>query len=250
MRQTGRKVNQELKRERRRMQRRERWERWRHSQKTDRGGSLKERLRIGTILAALVASVAVFAVMLQTEKRVLAEYEKGTIFTAAKAIPRGTVITEKNRSVYFEERELDRRSIPPTALSDPVQTQGLAAVYDIDGGTLLTGGMFEARKEILEGMEEPCVIGFRAEDLYQVVGGVLRAGDRIHIYSVSEEQETELIRENVYVQAVFDQSGKQIANEDTTTAAQRINVYLDRADIPEFYTELSLGSIRVVQKAD
>ncbi len=243
MQRTERKVNKEIRRERRRARRRA-------AKAEGRAGSLRERLRIGSILAALTASVAVFAVMVQTEKKVLAEYEKGSVFAAAKAIPRGTMITEKNYSVYFEEQELDSRCIPKTALKSPLQTQGLAAVYDIDEGTLLTDGMFEERSEILEGMAEPCVIGFRAEDLYQVVGGVLRAGDWIHIYSVSDGQETVLIRENVYVQAVFDQTGRQIANEDATTAAQRINVYLDRADIAGFWTELSAGSIRVVRRVE
>lgn len=246
MRQTERRIEKE----RRRMQRRVKREKRRTEKSGEGAGSLKERLRLGTILAALAASVAVFAVMVQTEEKVLSEYEKGTVFVAAKVIPRGTMITEQNRSVYFKEQELDRRSIPQTALGDPLQTQGLAAVYDIDEGTLLTGGMFEERREILEEMEEPCVIGFRAEDLYQVVGGVLRAGDRIHIYSISEEKETVLIHENVYVQAVFDQAGKQILNEDAVTAAQRINVYLDRADIAGFYTELSAGSIRVVRRVE
>ena len=35
-------------------------------------------------------------------------------------------------------------------------------------------------------MTQPVVAGFKADDLYQVVGGVLRSGDRINIYQVNE----------------------------------------------------------------
>lgn len=38
--------------------------------------AIKNRIWNGSILAAFIAAAAVFAVMLQTEKRTLAEYEK------------------------------------------------------------------------------------------------------------------------------------------------------------------------------
>lgn len=96
-------------------------------------------------------------------------------------------------------------------------------------------------------LKEPVIAGFKADDLYQVVGGVLRAGDRIHIYRVSEEKETTLIWDNVYICQVFDQSGVSIESGNSTAAAQRINVYLDREDVEEFYSELALGTLRVVK---
>lgn len=209
------------------------------------------RLKTGGILAALIAAVSVYAVMVQTEKKVLTQYEKGIIYTAPKTIPRGTLITEENWKSYFREQELDKACIPDTALANAGQVEGLVASYDIDCGTLLTIGMFESINEITAGMKEPCITGFKAEDLYQVVGGVLRAGDRIHIYSVTEseeaENETKLVWGNVYVQGVFDQAGNQIVSGDTQTAAQRINIYLDNADVPRFYSELAGGSLRVVK---
>lgn len=205
------------------------------------------RLKTGGILAALIAAVTVFTVMVQAEKKVLTGYEKGIIYTAAKMIPRGTLITEENQGFYLEEQELDKSCIPVSALSDPNRIRGLAAVCDIDCGAMLTGGMFEELNLILKEMEEPVIAGFKAEDIFQVAGGVLRAGDRIHIYSVSGENETTLIWGNVYVQGVFDQAGNQIGGEDTLTAAQRINVYLDNSDVPHFYSELAGGSLRAVK---
>lgn len=211
------------------------------------GSAVRIRLKTGGILAALIAAVTVYTVMVQTEKRVLTGYEKGIIYTAAKMIPRGTLITEENLEFYLKEQEMDKSCIPMSALADPDRVRGLAAVCNIDCGTLLTDGMFEELNLILKDMEEPVIAGFKAEDIFQVAGGVLRAGDRIHIYSVSGENETTLVWGNVYVQGVFDQAGNQIGSGDTLTAAQRINVYLDNSDVPHFYSELAGGSLRAVK---
>lgn len=198
-------------------------------------------------MAALIAALAVFVVMLQLEKGMLAEYEQGTIYAAAEKIPRGQMITQETYSLYFQEKLLDKSCIPESALCSPEQVTGLAAAFDIEPGVLLTAGMFERLDDVLEEMDEPVVAGFKAEDLYQVAGGVLRAGDRIHIYRVSEEGQAVPVWENVYVQEVFDQAGARIVNGDKATAAQRINIYLDKRDVEAFYSELAGGALRVVK---
>lgn len=211
------------------------------------GEAVMERWKAGGVAAALIAAVAVFAVMLQLEKSTLTKYEKGTVYVAAVEIPRGQMITPDNMSSYFREKSLDKSCIPETALCSQEQVTGLAAVFDIEPGVLLSEGMFETLDDVLAEMKEPVVAGFKAEDLYQVAGGVLRAGDRIHIYSLSEEGEAELVWDNIYVQEVFDQAGTRIGCGDMVTAAQRINVYLDKKDVEAFYSELASGTLRVVR---
>lgn len=205
------------------------------------------RWKAGGMAASLIAAVAVFAVMLQLEKSTLTKYEKGTVYAAAAEIPRGQLITQENWKNYFREKTLDKSCIPESALCSPEQAAGLAAVFDVEPGVILSEGMFEALEDILAEMEEPVVAGFKAEDLYQVVGGVLRAGDRIHIYSMSEEGEASPAWSNVYVREVFDQAGNRIACGDTATAAQRINIYLDKKDVEAFYSRLAGGALRVVR---
>lgn len=216
--------------------------------KKDKEGKrqLWKRLRTGGILAALVASVAVFTAMLQIEKNILTQYERGVIYTALKEIPEGQMITEENWEQYFQEKQLDKSCIPPTALSTPDQITGLVAAFPIEQGVLLTQGMFHRLDDILEQMEKPVVAGFKAEDISQVAGGVLRAGDRVNVYAVRGEG-TVLVWEDVFIQQVFDASGSTISNTDSTTAALRLNIYLDRSEVVKFYSELSNGSLRVVK---
>ena len=204
----------------------------------------KAKVRVS--LTALIAAAAVFVIMLQIEKSVLSRYEKGIVYMAAVPIPKGQLITEDNYQQYFAARELDVGCIPDTALKMPDRVYGLVAVFDVELGVLLTTGMFESLEDILKDMEEPVVAGFKAEDMYQVAGGTLRAGDRIHIYSITDEEGI-LAWEGVYVQQVFDASGKSIPNGDKLTAAQRVNIYLDKRDVETFYKGLADGSLRVVK---
>ena len=218
--------------------------------KESRPGAAAQKKNIlpGAIAAGLLVSVIVYAVMLNAEKNALKEYEKGTVFTAVSGIPSGTLITAENCLQYFAEQQIDVRIIPGTAVKEVKSLENLIPSYDIEAGTIVTAGMFEALDTVTAGMEEPCIAGFKADDLYEVAGGILRAGDRIHIYSVGENNETRLIRENVYIQGVFDQNGNLIGNDDTQTAAQRVNIYLDRQDVEAFYSDLAKGTLRAVKK--
>lgn len=212
-------------------------------------GKRRRKMRFwnGSILVALLAAVTVFAALLRMEQNMLTQYEKGSVYVAVKEIPRGQVITADNWEQYMITKELDRTFIPQTALTAVEQIQDMSALYGIEEGVLLTQGMFETRDEITVEMQAPVIAGFKAEDMYQVAGGTLRAGDRVHIYNVEQDGAATLVWENVYVNQVFDASGMSISNEDISSVAQRINVYMDSRDVQRFYSELSSSTLRVVK---
>lgn len=213
----------------------------------------KNRIWAGSILAAFLAAVGVFVFLLQTEKKVLSEYEKEQVCVAVSGIARGEKITGENVDSYLVLEEIDKRFVPKTALRDTEDAIGRIAVYGVEAGTVLTAGMLREEVEIVGQMTEPVIAGFRAEDLYQVAGGVLRAGDRIHIYCVDQGEEGQtgkMLWEDVYIQQVFDQTGTSISGSDHTTPAQRINIYLDKTDVTGFYSALAKGSLRAVKICD
>ena len=94
------------------------------------------RIKAGVSITALAAAVAMFVILLQVEKSVLEQYEKGVVYVAGAPIPKGQMITQENFALYFTEQELDVRCIPLTALKRPEQVQGLAAVFDVEEGVL------------------------------------------------------------------------------------------------------------------
>ncbi len=207
---------------------------------------VKTKLKLGVCVAAFVAAISIFIILLQVEKNVLSQYEKVIVCVAVREIPKGMVITEQNCMDYFGWKETDKKCISDSTLTDFKQLIGLVPVYDVEKGTLVSFGMFEELNEVLQAMKEPVIAGLKADDLYQVAGGIIRAGDRVHIYKVNEDG-TDLCWENIYVQEVFDQSGQIIPNDDRTRCAQRINIYMDKLDIEEFYSDIQGGALRVVK---
>lgn len=214
--------------------------------------STKNKIWNGSILAAFIAAAAVFIIMLQAEKKVLAEYEKITVCVTIDDLPKGESITENNILNYVQTVEIDRKIVPDTAIKNMDEITGRIAVHRIEKGSVVTRGMLESEEQITGEIEEAVIAGFRAEDLYQAVGGVLRAGDRIHIYCIDKEEtaKEKPVWKNLFVQQVFDQNGNAIDSGDTTTPAQRINVYMDNGKVDDFYRNLAKGSLRVVKVCD
>lgn len=220
----------------------------------------------GVIIVSLLVAVIVYAVMLNAEKTALSDYEKGTVYVTTKPVPKGTMITAD----YITQKEVDKSLIPSGAVSSPEDLTDLISVYAVDQGSIITAGMLISVNDITKDMEQPVVAGFKADDLYQVVGGVLRSGDRINIYQVDENvnkgdtsqslantdaegnwtetySTASLVWGNVFVQEVFDSAGTVISTADTTTPAQRVNIYMDNDNVAAFYAALAQGSLRVVK---
>jgi hypothetical protein len=202
---------------------------------------------MGTVVTALVAAIAVFVVMLKLEEKELSQYDKGDIYVASADISKGQLLDGDNIEKYIELKSVDVSLIPDTAVTDLEQIQDLYADCSIEKGVWLTSGMFDTVEEVTNGMSEPVIAGIKADDLYQVAGGVLRAGDRVHIYNTDENGNIITGWDDIYVQQVFDSSGKIISGADTESSAQRINIYINKSDVEEFYTGLKSGTLRVVK---
>lgn len=208
----------------------------------------KKSILPGAALAALVAAVIVYCIMLNAEKNIMNAYEKGSVVVAIKDLEEGMVLTEENMEDYLAEKEMDKKLIPEKAFTQKGMLYQYILTQKIDKGAMITASMVTDVKQIEEDMREPVVAGFKADDLYQVVSGVLRSGDRIHIYTVDQEtKETYLIWEDVFVKEVFDSSGTVISADDRVTAVQRVNILLEKDNVEQFYSELAAGSLRVVR---
>lgn len=212
-----------------------------------RGWIARGKIILGIICLAFIAAGTLYAVMLQTEKKLLDSGEKAIVYVAKQGIPKGMLFNAENWKEYAEEREVDTTLIPTAAIKT-IPEEDLIVAWSVDEGAFLTIGMFQSINDVLDDIKQPVLAGFRADDLYQVVGGVLRAGDRIHIYKVDKENhQAKLLWENLYVQQVFDNGGVRIDSDDDKTCAQRVNIYLDQRDVESFYEELYRGEVRVVK---
>lgn len=211
------------------------------------GGEQNRKLP-GVILAAFLAAVVTFAVLLHIEKKALSAYEKADCWVLAEDMEKGTEVTAENISRLFCQTSVDVQYIPQDALMNPETLVGSQAAITIPQGSMATDPMFTRSGTFRAALDKPVIAGCKAEDLYQFVSGTLRSGDRIHIYTVDEEQgNAYLVWDNVMVYQTFDSSGNLIAPQDTVSAAARINVLLEEGSAELFYSELYKGSLRVVK---
>lgn len=202
----------------------------------------------GIVLAAFLAAVITYIVLLNVEKNILSAYEKADCWILAKSLEKGTEITEENMGEIFSRVQVDLQHIPQEAVLDPGTLLESQAAITIPQGSIATAAMFTPPARDRAALEKPVIAGCKAEDLYQLVSGTLRSGDRIHIYTVDEELgDTYLIWDNVMVYQTFDSAGNLIPPQDTVSAAARINVLLEEGNAELFYRELYQGSLRVVK---
>lgn len=208
----------------------------------------EKRMLPGIILVAFVAAVATFFIMLQVEKNALSDYEKEFVWCSDAELAKGMEITPQNYTKYFVQVELDKSKVPDKVITDPEMLVGKQAAILIPRGAVLCDSMFSEEGKYIDTLHTPVVAGCKAEDLFQLVSGVLRKGDLVHVYIVNEELgETYLLWENILVYQVFDSAGKAISSEDTSTPAARINLLLEKGYAEQFYNEMQNGSLRVVK---
>jgi len=205
------------------------------------------------VLGCLIAALAVYGVAIHIQTEILSAYDKAVVYTATSPMAAGDVMDADEAAGKVAPVEIPATAAPADAVTDPAVLADSAARYGIEPGTILCASMFETVDSVLEGMNEPVIAGFRSEDIYQVVGGVLRAGDTISIYTVDNvaeigaaEYEGTLRWDSIRVQDVFDSSGLRIGSDDATTPASRVNIYMEKGDVEEFYASLAQGSLRVV----
>lgn len=208
----------------------------------------KKNIWPGLIIAAFFASVATFFLLLNIEKSALENYEKVLVWSTNCELEKGLEMTESNLSQCLVQIELDKNKVPDHLIDTPEVLVGKQTMYAIPRGSILTSGMFTQEEGYRKDLYQPIIAGCKGEDLFQLVSGVLRKGDRVNIYTVNKElEETYMLWESIMVYQVFDAAGNVIAAEDTTTPAARVNLLLEEGCAEVFYNELDAGSLRLVK---
>lgn len=225
----------------------------------------------GAILMALIVAVVLYFVMINVEKNVLANYEKGQVIITGTAVPQNTLITEENAGAYFKSAELDKNIIPDNAITDLAELYGKAPYFELAPKTALSSNMFKNIDEIAAGMKEPKLMAISTDGVTRIVNGIIRSGDMVDIYIVepsTEGEQSEMGAETesgtgtetepdegpayagVYVQEAFDGAGVSIPNEDKTSLCQNINVLFEASKIHEYYEKAENATVYVVKHID
>ena len=216
--------------------------------KNEKQGTKQGRLGARVIMISFIAAAITFFLLIKIEENMLRDYEKENVWITTVSLEKNVEITDENKTVYFRQVEVDKSVLPSTRVDDIEELVGSRTIFAIPEGSVLSVNMFMDDEGYRNSLVNPVIVGCKAEDLYQVASGVLRQGDIVNVYTVSDElEETYLLWDNVLIHQTFDQSGNRIPSEDVTVAASRINLLMEESWAEQFYTELQKGSLRMVK---
>ena len=201
---------------------------------------------VGLIAVSFVVALVTFFVLLHVEKEALKEYEKAFVYMASGEVPEDVLCDEESFSQYFTLKEVSKDILPVGYVDEASQAQGKRLAVAVSEGTILTEALLTGTEDYTKDLQNPVLVGVKAEDLSQVASGILRGGDMVHVYTVTEEGAS-LLWENVLVQESFDGAGSRIASEDKQSSASRVNLLMEKSAVEDFYTLLAGGELKVVK---
>ena len=195
---------------------------------------------VKVLVYSFVVTLTLYALLLFIERTVLSSDDY-------------TVITADNLGILFAAKERKSDWLPDNCITDISQLVGMMTVQDIVKNEVMTDRAVSAQDRRAAGIESPIEVAMNANNLSQVVGGILREGDRINIWSVTETNNNgvgkvtaEKICDYAYVTRVFTAAGVQVnAASGNDSAAMVINIIIPEEKEQEFNIALGKGTLRV-----
>lgn len=206
------------------------------------------------ILYCFIVTAVLFGLLIFIEKSIINAEDTKKVFVSIAEVPEDVCITESNISEYFRVEERAQSVIPEGYISEISEIVGLISNRKIMKNEIITITSFSSLDERTKDIENPIEVSLNASNLAQVVGGVLRAGDYINIWSVKssnvngiQQIESRNICSHAYVTRTFTSSGEEVgrdgANSDTATMI--INIIISAEQEDEFNKAIVEGTIRV-----
>ena len=218
--------------------------------KTEKG---KYKILISAILAC-----AVTVGLIKYQEQALSKYETvGVVCVkpSVKSLKEGTVINEETVKKYFSVEQRQKNTVSSNALMDMEKLIGKRTSIELYANDVITTAQFSDINEKLHEISDPVETSINANDLSQLVGGILREGDTIDISVIGDEGQLVYELRDVYVTKAFDSSGQIIdenlneAGDGTTSNenAMIINVIIEKSDEALLDQQLSNGVVRIAK---
>jgi len=218
---------------------------------------MKTRILVFCVLGFLI----LYAVLVSIESAAVNDYKnyEVTTFIPAQVLEKNTKVTNENVHDLFQEVTRDSRILPDDYISNPMDLIGQYAKMEIELMEIIHAGSFQ-EIDMSEGITNPVEVSFSVNNFDQVVGGILREGDRINLYVIRKEKDetgeqivSEPIIKDTYITKAFTNTGLEVKKEDTAngeTPTTVINVYIPRDKEETFHKAVIEGTLRVSKIMD
>ena len=191
----------------------------------------------------------VFLLLLMLEAGIQNKEEEKQVVMAVADIPKGTELSDEIIANSFREIYVPVSYVPDQVIEDRKQLAGNITEEEICEREILTIPKLCELSALLEELEEPVEVSVSVTDLSQVVGGIIRAGDRINL-SVTDRETgvNERIISNVYVSGAFTSSGNRldrVRTEQEQPPATVLNFWIPKAMEQAFNEKINSGLLRI-----
>lgn len=202
------------------------------------------------IVASAVVALIVYVALLIVQNNILNREETIRVYTIKESIADGVKITQDNIKTYLTLQERTVKSLPVGYIKED-ETEKVIGKFtnrDFVKNEVLIDSALSNRESILSQIENPIETSLAVSGISNAVGGILREGDIINIYSVystRDEVKSDKIMLKAYITKVFNGSGEEISTEDKTTPATVINLIISEDKEVDFNTAIFNGNLRI-----
>ncbi len=202
--------------------------------------------KFGKILLLLVSAIVIFIALLYVESSILHPNGTGTVLLVKESIGENTVITNENIDTYVKEKEnVDGELLLEEGISNKKDLVNKIANREIKKGEIISNDKFTNKDDILSTIENPIEISIKANDISQLVGGILREGDLVNVSVIdTTTKENDSVLINAYVDKTFSTDGTIIKRGDSTPAIS-MNLIIDSKYESKVNSALANGSVRI-----
>lgn len=213
----------------------------------------KGPVNIKVFVYCLIATFILYALLVAIEKAVVGSEEKMPVYVVTDDIKEAFLITEDNFDDYFRLEERITDTLPAGYITDKSKIIGSLTDRELLEKEVAVADIFVKEQNLIKMIENPVEVSLNASNLAQVVGGVLRTGDIINIWSVktvnkngTQTIETIQIYEGAYVTRAFTSSGEEISRDNTEEASTMvINIVIPAEQEEAFNKAIAEGTIRL-----
>ncbi len=219
---------------------------------TGKDGKIRAKMILKTVAIPLVlAAVVVTSLYLTMQSRFEAESLKENVLVMKDKVTANTLVTKDNADKYFTTVAVELAAIPSKAyrsVSDLPKSFYIESTM-AKNQMLMKDDIATADPVMDKYRAGHEVTSFAADSYDYSVNGSLRHGDVVDVYAVDPATETlQLMAENVYVDAVYDNSGKKIVDDEGV--ATSFTVWVTPEEVQQINTAISVGGIQMYLKTE
>ena len=207
--------------------------------------------KIFAFVMSLIITVISFLFILYIEEKIYNPNGTNPVYVVdVEKLDKNYIITEENFDNLFVLEERRSEQIPKLYVNNKEEIYNYYLKCDMYKNEILSLDKLISVDDELSKIMDPREITVNASSTDDVLGGKLRAGDRVDVlvtYKKANNIVTETRLEDIYISKTASSDGVEISRSNKDKTAQSITFLLIKSDAEELETCLALGTWKLAK---